>query len=232
MPSQTCRLTARRSFADMREGRGGIAESLFMPRRIMPPAKINDAPLKAPPDMGMTPKSQPPASISPRLQGYLTTAEEPLQDRTKAPSQHAAARRIRDAILGQSKRVPAGNLLSPKPKQQEPVAALELPFGPSPTRKPHCDARNIGTPNTPRAKDHRRSRPRSGTIWPGRAGQYRATGRSTSDPTLCSKLISATLRGAFAASDGHQFRSRADTACGQWRPGVAADLVTLYRADG
>jgi len=102
--------------------------------------------------MGKTPKSQPPASISPRLQGYLTTAEEALRDKTKAPSQHAAARRVRDAILGQSKRVPASKALSPEPKQQEPVAALELPLDPHPPENRTATPETSGPPTPPAAK--------------------------------------------------------------------------------
>jgi len=121
--------------------------------------------------MSTTPKSLPPASISPRLQGYLTTAEEVLQDRTKAPSQHAAARRIRDAILGQSKRVPASNLLSPKPKQQEPVAALELPLDPHPPES-RTAMPETSEPPTPPAP---RSPKKPPAFWRNMAGSRRST---------------------------------------------------------
>jgi hypothetical protein len=39
-------------------------------------------------------------TISPRLEDYLKRAEAGLANRTKTPSQHAAARRVRDMIRG------------------------------------------------------------------------------------------------------------------------------------
>lgn len=42
-------------------------------------------------------------SISPRLEGYLARARAGLADRTKTPSQHAAAQRVVTAIEGHIK---------------------------------------------------------------------------------------------------------------------------------
>jgi len=67
--------------------------------------------------MTTTPKNTSASLISPRLEGYLARAKAGLADKTKSPSQHAAADRVRRAIEG---------CIRTMQREQE-AAALQIP---------------------------------------------------------------------------------------------------------